>query len=291
MRWLMVLLLLIPLIAFPEIKIYVVSQPFVEVYVNGSPVGCTNALGHFYFTFSGTNLTFSMSAISPYYIQTGPAQVINISPKIQALYIPMEPAGYVRVFSNSYPVDVFANGVYVGRISGVEDKVKVPARDLELKLVSPGKNPILIRTAVAWKSTATVNVEFEEKPLSVKLIPSYEEFSPNGDWYRDDIKFHVYLSRPEDFELVIMRNDEVIRRFSRKGNEGDNVVVWNGVGKDGKIVPDGTYDVVVRVEDLESSCKIIVSKEVYTYTKEITMGILLLIVAIGVTVLLLAPEE
>ncbi len=287
MRWLVVLLLLIPLVIFPIIKIYIVSKPFSMVYVNGTQVGCTNALGYFYLTFTSTDVSLSISVSSPYYIQTGPAQVITIYGNVQALYFPLEPAGYLRVFSNSYPVDVFADGDYVGRISSVEDTLKVPARDLELKLVAPGKNPVVTRASVAWKSTTTINVDFEEKPLSVRVIPSYEEFSPNGDWYRDEVKFHVYLSRPESFKLVITKDGRLVREFSRMGREGDNVVVWNGVGNDGKVVPDGIYEVTVRAGDLESRCKVIVSKETYTYTKEIILGLLALLLVVGIASLFL----
>ena len=283
------LILLLPIVALSTVTIYVVSQPFVEVYVNGSFVGCTNFSGQFSLTISSTDVSLSITVSSPYYIQMGPPQVISIG-NVQAFYIPMVPAGYIRIFSNSYPVDVFADGTYVGRVNGVSDRLKVPARDVELKLVSPGKNPVIVNKAVPWKSTVSVNVEFEEKPLSIKVIPSYEEFSPNGDWYRDEVKFHVYLSRPELFELTVYGDHGKVKRFVKKGTEGDNLVTWDGKDENGKVVPDGIYKVVARCGNLVSETHVVVSTTNYTYTKEITLAVLFILLAVGIASLVLSLQ-
>ncbi len=284
MRKFVLMILLIPLVHLAEVVIYVVSEPFVNVYVNGDLVGQTDIFGYFKLTFQSTNVSFSISVGGPYYYQLGNPSTIVLPDGTRAIYIPVVPAGYLRIFSNSYPVKVFYNNEYMGEVDSVEDTLKVPAVSGQFVLTSPGMEPIKREISIPWKETKVIAVEFEEKPLSLKLIPSYSEFSPNGDWYRDTVRFHVYLSRPEKVVLEIYGRSGLVRKFEIQGEEGDNVVEWDGKDENGVDLPDGTYKVVAKVGNLKSETSIVLSRKEYTYTKEIVISsflVMLLLIGIG----------
>jgi flagellar hook assembly protein FlgD len=75
-------------------------------------------------------------------------------------------------------------------------------------------------------------------------------FSPNADGYRDTAG--LTASTSEGGSILVHVRDEggtVVRYFSVAARAGSVAVAWDGKGNDGRIVPDGRYDVRLTPRD------------------------------------------
>lgn len=92
----------------------------------------------------------------------------------------------------------------------------------------------------------TVVSESNPKPLIDSVFPNPEVFSPKyGQTQSDQISFN--LNRPAEVQLTIRKNGDEIYVGS-KGTlaTGSHTVSWNGTDKSGRIVNDGSYEIVFK---------------------------------------------
>ncbi len=262
-----------------KVVIYFLSEPGVEIHTNGqltATIGISGSAG-LYFQFGAS---FFVSAVAgENYIQVGEPEIISVSDDKIVVLIPVKKAGYIGVISNVYPLSVFVDGEYYGRIENVEDTLKIPAGEHELTLKAPGFEPERFKIFLEWKEKKYLKVTFKEIPLSVELVLPRDSFSPNGDWDNDELKIGVLLTKNATCNLLISNGNGVVYERNFQGREGMNWFYWDGRGKNGKILPDGEYILKVECGRIVKETKFKIDTTRYTYKKEITLGTLGLILA------------
>ncbi|TFG63551.1 MAG: hypothetical protein E4H36_05345, partial [Spirochaetales bacterium] len=82
------------------------------------------------------------------------------------------------------------------------------------------------------------------------IAADFAVFSPNGDGSKDQVTIQVQDASQEDqwSGTIRDRNGSSVLDYSWAGKP-DNTIVWDGKGKDGRIVPDGTYDFELYTKD------------------------------------------
>jgi len=276
-------ILLAAVLTIAQSYIVIYSEPFSEVYINGRYYGMVGISGQLTIPVDSTG-RFIVTVRKTWYLPFE-GEVVITSPGRVVVFATLKEAGTLRVFSNVYPVEVYSEGRYLGKVFNVQDVLSVPVGSRELTFKAEGYQEITMTVQVAPRRETTVNLLFRPKILEVNLVVSPQRFSPNDDWFEDQTTFYVYLSKPAQItvEVVDQRGQTVWRRQAR-GIEGTNRFVWDGKG-----VPDGTYTVRVRVtaddEVQEIEQYVIVDRSRYTYTKEIVLTTL---IVIGILALILA---
>lgn len=87
----------------------------------------------------------------------------------------------------------------------------------------------------------------QQAPLS-DIYLDQDLFSPNADGVRDELGIHFRVREPINLSVKIVRDGELVRRFDRSYDTvGEDVWLrWDGRDQDGRVVPDGQYQVVVN---------------------------------------------
>lgn len=267
-RVLLISLMVISMSLFSEtVRIIFVGDPGVSVYVNFTLAGRIGDSGRLSLSFSSGD--FTVSAGGDWYVQTGEPQIVKIGDEV-LVFLSVEKASKMRILSNVYPVSVFVDGKYYGEVSSPSDLLKVPAGYRKIALESKGYRNITEEVALPWKKVIDIPVELERLPKELKIYLSSKSFSPNGDWYNDELEIHVYSTFKSKARLVIKseKGEEVLSE-SVDLDEGDNVFKW-----DGKEAKDGLYEITVSAEGLRATAEVEVDRSHYTYTKELTIAFL-----------------
>ncbi|AJG40057.1 MULTISPECIES: FlgD immunoglobulin-like domain containing protein [Thermotoga] len=254
----------------------VYSEPLSQVFINGNYVGTVDVTGQMVLTLNSSG-KFVITVKKAWYVPFE-GEVIITSPGEFVVFANLREAGALRVFSNVYPVEVFAEGRYIGKVYSVKDVLYVPAGTVTLTFKAEGYREKTVTVQISPRGERTLNIYLEEKVLELNLKIEPQKFSPNGDWYEDQTTFYVYLSKPANLSIEVLDDQgRVVWSKRLMGSEGTNKIIWNGKG-----VPDGRYRVRVtattesEVQSVEQ--EVIIDRSEYTYFKELFIGSTLLVV-------------
>jgi len=245
------------------------TEPFANVYVNGIYAGIADINGVLQITLSSSGqhrITVSKSwyvVFDGFVYLSQPGQII--------FYAPLRRAGSLRVYSNVYPVEVYSEDKFLGRIESVRDTISVPEGSQYITFKAAGFIPETRLLSFSYLRETSVNIDLIEEVLSINLKVEPSEFSPNGDWYRDNTTFYIYLSKPAQLTISVVDSDQkILWQWSGNGKAGSNQIVWDGKG-----VADGEYTVKVRAqtekEVFVTSGFVKIDRTHYTNTKEIIL--------------------
>ncbi|PLV56842.1 FlgD immunoglobulin-like domain containing protein [Thermotoga sp. SG1] len=275
-KFLPIFLILAATVMAGNYVLVVYSEPLSQVFINGNYVGTVDVTGQLVLTLNSSG-KFVVTVKKTWYVPFE-GEIIITSPGEFVIFANLREAGALRVFSNVYPVEVYAEGMYLGKIYSVKDVLYVPAGTVTLTFKAEGYKEKALTVQVKPRSENTLNIFLEEKVLELNLKIEPKKFSPNGDWYEDQTTFYVYLSKPADLRIEVLDDQgEVVWSRRLTGSEGTNKITWNGKG-----VPDGRYKVRViattenEIQSVEQ--EVIVDRSKYTYFKELFIGSTLLIV-------------
>ena len=269
-------ILSITLFAESTVRIIFVGDPGVSVYVNFTLAGKIGENGKLSIGFSTGD--FVVSAGGEWYIQTGEPQVVKMGDDV-LVFLSVEKASRMRILSNAYPVSVFVDGKYYGDVDSPSDTLKVPAGYRKVVLRCKGYEDIVKEVALPWKEIVSIPVKFEKLPKELNIYLSSDKFSPNGDWYNDELEIHVYSTFRSKAELIVKsKNGKEIMHKDIDLKVGDNIFKWNGMGAE-----DGVYEISVIAGNLKAEEKVTIDRSHYTYTKEWTIGILSVFLILSAT--------
>ncbi len=269
------LLILIPIVVLSEsVEIVFVGEPGVSIYVNASFVGTIGNDGKLKISLN-IGGRYYVSADGDWFIQVGEPDVVKIGENV-IVFLNVVKASRIRVLSNVYPVSVFVDGEYYGKVESPEDTVKVPSGYREVVLKVEGFKEIEKKVALEWKKVVTIPAEFEKLPKDLKLYLSSDTFSPNGDWYEDTLKIHIYSTFSSTATLKITGEDGFVLEKELHLEVGDNVFEWDGEG-----AKDGEYTIRVKANGITREEKVKLDRSVYTYRKEFTLLIFLLLISLA----------
>jgi len=270
--FLLLLILFVFILSFAgeKVRVIIISMPDVDVYVNGRFVGTVGFSGKLPLSLSiGT--TFYVNIDSYDYVQIGDP-IIYKEEGVVMVFINAKPAAYLGVISNVYPLDVFTEGNYWGRIDGPKDLVKLPAGKHKVTLKKEGYKLYEATIALSWKEKTYISAELEKLPFQLKIFVDPEVFSPNGDWKDDLTTIGIYTTSSEVAKLFIKSSGgQLIFQKSLITKPGLNEVTWNGGD-----APDGTYEVIVECRDKMAKASVRIDRSAYTYKKEITLSLIAL---------------
>lgn len=266
MRTVVVSLLMICALVLANYVVVVRTEPFSAVYVDGIYRGITNIEGVLVLTFQSTG-QYRITVSKSFYL---PFEGVVLVTQAGQIYVeaPLRRGGYLRIFSNVYPIEVYAEQRYLGIVRSVKDTVLVPEGSLYLTFKASGYQPQTQLVNIAYAKETTVNLTLIEETLVVNLKVEPKSFSPNNDWYQDTTSFYIFLSKPADLIInVLDKTNKIVWSRNLKGKSGTNTVVWYATD-----VPDGEYIVEVTASTPEETYTaretVIVDRSVYTYTKE-----------------------
>ena len=269
------LLILIPIVVLSEsVEIVFVGEPGVSIYVNASFVGTIGNDGKLKISLN-IGGRYYVSADGDWFIQVGEPDVVKIGENV-IVFLNVVKASRIRVLSNVYPVSVFVDGEYYGKVESPEDTVKVPSGYREVVLKVEGFKEIEKKVALEWKKVVAIPAEFEKLPKDLKLYLSSDTFSPNGDWYEDTLKIHIYSTFSSTATLKITGEDGFVLEKELHLEVGDNVFEWDGEG-----AKDGEYTIRVKANGITREEKVKLDRSVYTYRKEFTLLIFLLLISLA----------
>jgi len=268
--FILLILILLVMLSFAEqnekVTIVFVSQPGVDLYINGNFALTIGPSGNASFSFSLGN-TYDIYADSDYYIQIG-QPLVSTSDGKTIVFLNMKPAAWLGVICNTYPVDIFVDGTYYGTIENEDDMIKIPAGIHDVVISSTGYKEEKINVTVSWKEKKYIKVTLKKSKPEFYIILPYSTFSPNGDWDKDKLKIKIYASEQATATILIEDQSGKIH-FERQTplNTGVNEFEW-----DGKNAPDGEYTLQVSAMGRIQERKIILTRKNYTYKKEITLA-------------------
>lgn len=266
MRAVVVLILMFCTLTLASYVVVVRTEPFASVYVDGVYRGMTNVEGVLVLNFQSTG-QYRITVVKSFYVPFEGVVFVTQAGQI-LVEAPLRRGGYLRIFSNVYPVEVYAEQRYLGTVRSVKDTILAPEGSIHLTFKASGYQPQTQLVNIAYARETTVNLTLIEETLVVNLKVEPKSFSPNNDWYQDTTSFYIFLSKPADLIVnVLDKTNKIVWSKTLKGNSGTNVVVWNATD-----VPDGEYSVEVVANTPEESYTaretVIVDRSVYTYTKE-----------------------
>ncbi len=112
---------------------------------------------------------------------------------------------------------------------------------------------------IAWDENGntatnkTGKVVIDTKVPKVDVTPNMTIFSPNGDGAKEEIVFTLKGQNIQQGDII---SAEIwnsygmeVKKFEYTSQAPDKIV-WNGVGDDGKPVPEGDYTFIINVSDL-----------------------------------------
>ncbi len=271
-RKILLLLALSTLVLAGEVKIIFIGEPGADVYVNMAFVGQIGSNGRLSLNFQLGNM-FYVSTDGNWYIQVGEPQVVKVGDNT-VVFLNLVKASRVRVLSNVYPISIFVDGEYYGKLRSPSETIKVPSGYREVTFKAEGYRELSEKFPLEWEKVESIPVELKRLPKVLKIYLSSDEFSPNGDWYKDVLEVHIYSTFESTATLTISGNRGTILRKELLVREGDNIVKWYGNGAE-----DGIYEVSVTAEGITSSAKVKIDRSNYTYRKEISIAMLLMLLA------------
>ncbi|SHH21277.1 PEGA domain-containing protein [Thermosipho atlanticus] len=252
----------------PEYGLWIETNvPYANVYINGYFVGQTNAFGYIILVFEEEeylNIKIDAENYVPF------TKTVYIEKSGLRMYVNLEKAGKLMVFSNIYPVNVYLNGSFYGTISDETDVLKLPSGEHKLILTTPGYEYIEKKLFLDFKEVEVLHINFKPKKLEMNILTDYTEFSPNNDWYRDTWNLKIYLSTYATIRIEIIKKStgEVVYEKTLNGKPNYNIFTWKGENAD-----DGVY--LVRVvasngkEKVERNLTVIIDRTKYFYIKQI----------------------
>ncbi|MEJ5228830.1 MAG: hypothetical protein WHT65_02410 [Pseudothermotoga sp.] len=245
------------------------TEPFANVYVNGIYAGIADINGVLQITLSSSG-QYRITVNKSWYVAfdglvylSQPGQII--------FYAPLRRAGTLRVYSNVYPVEIYSEDKFLGRVESVKDTISVPEGSQYITFKAAGFIPETRLLSFSYLKETSVNITLIEEILSINLKVEPSEFSPNGDWYRDTTTFYIYLSKPAQLTISVVDSDQkVLWQWSGSGKAGSNQVTWDGKGvADGEYIAKLTAQTEKEVFVTNASVKI--DRSHYTNTKEIIL--------------------
>ncbi|HEY8542552.1 MAG TPA: hypothetical protein VIL29_09215 [Pseudothermotoga sp.] len=262
-------ILFISILACASYVVVVRTEPFANVYVNGIYAGISDINGFLQITLSSSGEHRITVSKSWYLVFDGLVYVSQ--PGQVVVYAPLSRAGSLRVYSNVYPVEVYSENRFLGKVNSVKDTVYVPEGSVYITFKASGYIPETRLLNISYLKETSVNINLIEEVLSVSLKVEPKEFSPNGDWYNDTTTFYVYLSKPAQLTINIVDiNQNTVWQWSGKGKPGSNQISW-----DGKDIPDGDYTVKAiaqtEKESFIATDSVRIDRSHYTNTKEIIL--------------------
>lgn len=270
MRKLIVLISLLTAILVSANYIVVVrTEPFANVYVNGIYAGISDINGVLQITLSSSGQHRITVNKNWYLVFDG---LVYVSQPGQVIfYAPLNKAGNLRVYSNVYPVEIYSENRFLGKVESVKDTVYVPEGSVYITFKANGYIPETRLLNISYLKETSVNINLIEETLSINLKVEPKEFSPNGDWYNDCTTFYVYLSKPAQLTInVVDNNQNIVWQWNGKGKAGSNQISW-----DGKDVADGNYTVKAIAQTTNESFvtteSVKIDRSYYTNTKEIIL--------------------
>lgn len=268
-KFLVLISLLVTILVSAGYVVVVKTEPFASVYINGVYAGISDINGLLQITLSTSGEHRITVSKSWYLVFDGLVYVSQ--PGQVVFYAPLSRAGSLRVYSNVYPVEVYSQERFLGRVDSVKDTVYVPEGSVYITFKASGYIPETRLLNISYLKETSVNINLVEEALSINLKVEPKEFSPNGDWYNDYTTFYVYLSKPAQLTIsVVDNNQNTVWQWSGKGKAGSNQLSWDGKG-----IPDGDYTVkAVAQTDKETFVAtdlVRIDRSHYTNTKEIIL--------------------
>ncbi len=260
------------IVSFGQVLVVVLAEPFSMVYLNDFYYGMVGIDGKLEISLSSPG-QYKVKVVKDWFIAY--ESVVYTSPNTRIVVAAqMRRAGALRVFSNVYPVEVYIEGKYLGRINSVKDTLYVPEGTQYVTFKSDGFVSETRLLTFNYMKETSVNINLIEEALALDLKVEPEIFSPNGDWYQDTTTFYIYLSKPAQLVVEVLdQSQTVLWKWSGKGKSGTNTIIWTGSG-----LSDGTYEVRVTArsdtEAFYASRPVTIDRSVYTYTKEVTLTVL-----------------
>jgi len=257
---------LVPLTA----NIYIRSQPYVNVYIDGVFAGGTGYNGYLYLT--GLKVGYHKFLFEKeWYI----SQTINyrVTPGDNYLSVNLSAAGMLKVHSNVYPVSVKVDGQNYGNLNNSSQGIYVPIGSHTVTLSNPEYVPYQGILNFSFQRTTEVSISLNLKPLTFSIRAEPNPFSPNGDWYQDITTFYIRLSRKAAVKIEIYSGNQMIWYREINASYGLTKVSWDGNSLQGQPMPNGIYNVKVTVKSygqtMTKSLDVVINKTGYTYLKEI----------------------
>ena len=259
---------LIPLTA----NMYIRSQPYVNVFIDGVFAGGTGYDGYLYLT--GLRVGYHKIVFKKeWYI----SQAINyhVNPGDNYLSVNLSAAGMLKVHSNVYPVSVEVDGHDYGELKDRSQGIYVPIGSHTVMLSNPEYMPYQSMLSFNFQHTTEIDVSLKLKPLTLSIEAEPNPFSPNGDWYQDTTTFHIELSRKATVKVEIYSGNQLIWYRRVNASYGLTNISWDGYSLQGQSMPNGIYKVNVTVESygqtMTRSLNVVINKSGYTYLKQIIL--------------------
>jgi len=269
-------------------NIHIITEPFAHIYIDNRFVGTTDFNGELRLKGIYTGVVH-IYVQKDWYIRTGIE--VSVVEGLNQYYIPLQRAGRLHISSNVYPVEVLIDGVDYGKITDEYHWLYAPIGYHRIRLQHPEYEDYCKDEFIEFKRTLSLNVTMKELPLRIENVEiSPNPFSPNNDWYEDTIDISFTLTKTANVTLSVWQGNELI--YSRTAIEryGKHSLNWGGEDNEGKIIKDGKY--TMRLSASREEEKIGLQKEIfidtshYTYTKEITIGAMLVIATLTVLFLI-----
>lgn len=260
--------------------LYISSQPYVAVYIDGIYAGGTGYNGMLYL--SGVTAGYHELTLSKEWYVTQKMDY-RVRPGDNYMTVNLSQAGMLKVNSNVYPLTVSVDGADYGKIQNANEGVYVPSGSHSVELSNPEYQSYRTTMNFNFQQTSNIRISLGLKPLSVSVVADPNPFSPNGDWVNDTTDFKVNLSRSGNIELKVYSGNDLIWYRNVSAEYGTTRITWNGNSIDGKAMPNGVYKAVANVssygETMSATTSVVIDKSVYTYFKEIVIvgGILTIV--------------
>ncbi|MFN3282664.1 MAG: hypothetical protein ACK40Q_00315 [Pseudothermotoga sp.] len=270
MKKLMVLIFLFSVVLVSASYVVIIrTEPFANVYVNGIFAGISDIYGVLQITLSSPG-QHRITVSKNWYLVFD--SIVYLSQPGQVIfYAPLTRAGNLRVYSNVYPVEIYSENRFLGKVDSVKDTVYVPEGSVYITFKASGYIPETRLLNISYLKETSVNINLIEEVLSINLKVEPKEFSPNDDWYNDYTTFYVYLSKDAQLTIsVVDNNQNVLWQWTGKAKAGSNQVSWYGKG-----VADGEYTVKAvaqtEKETFVATESVRIDRSHYTNTKEIIL--------------------
>ncbi|MBU1077058.1 MAG: gliding motility-associated C-terminal domain-containing protein [Spirochaetes bacterium] len=230
-----------------------------------------------------TKINFNLSHISPNY--DGKADYLEITPDINdnralkgwKVQIVDNKDNPVKEYK-SPDMDVLKGKLTIQKIfkrlfekrkeAPVPDKIVWDGINKEGQDVPDGEYKVIL-TAYDEKLNESDPIEkkffLDKTPPEVSIKPQFKIFSPNGDGVKDSVNFQFTLkTEPEDqwSAKIVDNKGKTVLEHKWKGDKIPSIS-WDGKDKEGKMAPDGNYDLIVQGSDLAQNS---VKKGVYGIT-------------------------
>ncbi len=251
-------------------NIYIHSQPYVRVYIDGTFAGGTGYDGLLYLT--GVRVGYHRLKFEKewYIVQTIDYKVFSGD---NYLSTNLSEAGLLKANSNVYPLSLKVDGKYFGDIENSNTGIYVPIGSHSVEFSNPEYLSIKKVMNFEFQKTSYTSVYLKLKPLTLFVKAQPNPFSPNGDWYDDTTTFYITLSRSGNVKVEIFSGGQRIWYRNVSTSYGTTKITWDGNSISGQAMPNGVYKAKISVESygqtMTKSLDVIINKSGYTYLKEI----------------------